>query len=111
MRASGSKRGMPPYPLADQKRLIREAASIAGLQVVEPTEGPEWPAEMAPEAFIGLAGDFVRLVEPHTEADPGALLGNILVGSGVLFGREAYAVADGRKHYPVESLLVVGQTG
>src|ERR1700756_425012 len=100
MRASGSERVMPPEPLVDQKRLIREAASIAGLQVVEPTEAREWPAEVAPEAFIGLAGDFVRLVEPHTEADPVALLANFVVGTGVLFGREAYAVADGRKHYP-----------
>jgi hypothetical protein len=97
--------------LADQKRLIREAASIAGLRVVEPTEAREWPQEMASEAYIGLPGDFVRLVELHTEADPVALLGNFLVGTGVLFGREAYAVADGRKHYPVESLLVAGQTG
>jgi hypothetical protein len=55
--------------------------------------------------------DFVRLIDPHTEADPVALLGNFLVGVGVLFGREAYAVADGRKHYPVEFLLAVGDTG
>jgi hypothetical protein len=66
---------------------------------------------MAPEAFIGLPGDFVRLVEPHTEADPIALLGNFLVASGVLFGRDAYAVADGKEHYPVEFLLTVGETG
>jgi hypothetical protein len=98
-------------PFADQKRLIREAASIAGLKVVEPTEAPAWPQEMASDAFIGLAGDFVRLVEPHTEADPTALLGNFLVGTGVLLGREAWAVADGRYHYPVEFLLVAGQTG
>lgn len=102
---------MQPDPLADQKRLIREVASIAGLKVVEPTEARAWPQEMASDALIGLAGDFVRLVEPHTEADPIALLGNFLVGTGVLFGREAYAIADGRRHYPVESLLVAGQTG
>jgi hypothetical protein len=98
-------------PLSDHKRLIREVASIAGLQVVEPAERREWPQEMAQEAFIGLPGDFVRLIDPHTEADPVALLGNFLVGVGVLFGREAYAVADGRKHYPVEFLLAVGDTG
>ena len=93
------------------KRLVREMASIAGLRVVEPVESREWPQEMASDAFIGLPGDFVRLVAPNTEADPVALLGNFLVGSGVLFGREAYAVADGRRHYPVESLLLTGQTG
>jgi hypothetical protein len=93
------------------KKIAAEAARIAGLRVVDPAEECSWPHEMAPEAFIGPAGDFVRLVEPHTEADPTALLGNFLVATGVLFGREAYAVADGRKHYAVESLLVTGQTG
>lgn len=96
---------------AANKRLVREMASIAGLRVVEPAESREWPQEMASDAFIGLPGDFVRLVAPNTEADPVALLGNFLVGTGVLFGREAYAVADGSRHYPVESLLVAGQTG
>ena len=96
---------------AANKRLVREIASIAGFRVVEPVESREWPQEMASDAFIGLPGDFVRLVAPNTEADPVALLGNFLVGTGVLFGREAYAVADGRRHYPVESLLVTGQTG
>lgn len=85
--------------------------AIAGLQVVEPAEPRDWPKPMAPEAFIGPAGDFVRLVEPHTEADPVALLGNFLVGAGVLLGREAWAQADGRRHYPVEFLLLAGQTG
>ncbi|MFZ3333965.1 MAG: hypothetical protein WA197_25265 [Candidatus Acidiferrales bacterium] len=96
---------------AANKRLVREIASIAGFRVVEPVESREWPQEMASDAFIGLPGDFVRLVAPNTEADPVALLGNFLVGTGVLFGREAYAFADGSKHYPVESLLVTGQTG
>jgi Protein of unknown function (DUF3987) len=93
------------------KRLATEAARIAGLRVVDPAEPCDWPCEMAPEAFIGLVGDFVRLVEPHTEADPAALLTNFVVAGGVLFGREAYATADGRRHFPVEFLLVAGQTG
>jgi hypothetical protein len=88
-----------------------EAARIAGLRVVDPVEPCDWPREMASEAFIGLPGDFVRLVEPHTEADPAALLANFVVAGGVLFGREAYAMADGRRHFAVESLLVAGQTG
>jgi hypothetical protein len=93
------------------KKLASEAARIAGLKVVDATPAQESSREMAPEAFIGLAGDFVRLVEPQTESDPAALLCNFLVGSGVLFGREAFAVADGRRHYAVENLLVAGQTG
>jgi hypothetical protein len=93
------------------KTLATQAARIAGLRVVDPAEPCDWPREMAPEAFIGLAGDFVRLVDPHTEADPAALLLNFEVAASVLFGREAWAIADGRRHYPVEFLLAVGQTG
>jgi hypothetical protein len=48
---------------------------------------------------------------PHTEADLAALLTNFLVASGVLFGREAWAFADGKRHYAVESLLMAGPTG
>ena len=33
-----------------------------------------WPDEPAPEAFGGLAGEFVRIVGPHSEGDPVALL-------------------------------------
>jgi len=102
---------LPEQQLADQKRLIAEMATYTGLQVVEPKEIRDWPAPMGPEAFIGLAGDFVRLVEPHTEADPVALLGTFLVAAGYLFGRESYAEADGTRHYPVEFLLQVGDTG
>jgi Protein of unknown function (DUF3987) len=90
------------------RRLVQKAPVRS--QVVEGDECRDWPAEMAPEAFIGLAGDFVRLVEPHTEADRVALLGNFIVAAGVLFGREAWTIADGRRHYGVESLLLAGQT-
>ena len=33
----------------------------------------EWPTPIADEGFHGLAGEFVRLVKPHSEADPAAL--------------------------------------
>jgi hypothetical protein len=85
-----------------------ETASRPGLRS---SELPDWPAPMREEAFQGLAGEFVRLIEPETEADPVALLGNFLVASGVLFGRQAWTEADGRKHFPVEYLLMAGSTG
>ena len=102
---------MPRNPAAEAKRLAAEVANIAGLRVVPVEDESTWPEPMGPEAFVGLAGDFVRAVEPHTESDRAALLGNFLVGSGVLIGREAWAFADGQRHYAVESLLVTGSTG
>jgi hypothetical protein len=102
---------MTPEREATAKALAREAARIAGLKVVEPPTTADWPKPMESEAFTGLAGDFVRLVEPETESDPVAMLANFLVASGVLFGREAWAEADGAIHYPVEYALIVGRTG
>jgi hypothetical protein len=61
-----------------------------------PPDEMDWPAPMAQAAYYGVAGDFTRLVGPETEADPVGLLTNFLVTSGVMFGREAFAVADGR---------------
>src|SRR5262245_43077054 len=39
-----------------------------------PESSPDWPAPPAVEAFHGLAGNIVRTLEPHSEADPVALL-------------------------------------
>ena len=60
---------------------------------------PEWPAPMAPEAFHGLPGEFVRLVDPHTEADPAGLLVQFLVAVGSVIGRRPYFVAEADKHH------------
>lgn len=70
----------------------------------------DWPSPMRAEAFTGLAGDFVRLIEPHTEADSHALLGMFMIYAGVLLGREAWCVAEARRHYPVEFVLLVGKS-
>jgi DNA-binding transcriptional ArsR family regulator len=54
---------------------------------------------MAPEAFHGLPGEFVRLVDPHTEADPAGLLVQFLVAVGSVIGRRPYFVAEADKHH------------
>ncbi len=38
-------------------------------------------------AYYGIAGEIVKTIEPHTEADPAALLIQIIVAFGVLVGR------------------------
>ena len=60
---------------------------------------PPWPAPLAKEAWHGLAGEAVRTMEPHTEADPAALLLDLLVSFGSMVGRHAYFVADGAWHH------------
>jgi DNA-binding transcriptional ArsR family regulator len=86
---------------------VRELLGIAALAQAEEQEHTmweesltlEWPAPMAPEAFHGLPGEFVRLVDPHTEADPAGLLVQFLVAVGSVIGRRPYFVAEADKHH------------
>jgi hypothetical protein len=70
----------------------------------------EWP-ELQPTALHGLAGDFVRLVSPHSEADPVALLAQFLVAFGNIIGRGAHFTAEADKHFTNIFLVLVGATG
>lgn len=97
---------------------MRELPGIAALAQAEQQEQeareefatPEWPAPMAPEAFHGLPGEFVRLVEPHTEADPAGLLVQFLVAMGNVIGRGPHFVAEGSRHYLNLFAALVGLT-
>ena len=71
---------------------------------------PAWPDPLAPEALHGLAGEFVRLVEPHTEADPIAVLVSLLVGFGNLVGDSAHFRVEFVKHPPRLNAVLVGST-
>jgi hypothetical protein len=58
----------------------------------------QWPKPLARQAFHGIAGEIVRAIEPHTEADPSALLFQLLGGFGNLIGRGPHTIADGARH-------------
>jgi Primase C terminal 2 (PriCT-2)/BT4734-like, N-terminal domain/Protein of unknown function (DUF3987) len=68
-----------------------------------------WP-EIRAEAFDGLAGDFVRAIAPHSEADPAALLAQFVVTFGVVAGRHRYFQVEATQHFPNEFVVVVGAT-
>src|SRR5205814_1150173 len=70
----------------------------------------EFPEPMSEVAFHGLAGDIVRRIEPHTEADSAALLIQTLVIFGNVGGRGAYAVADGSRHTTNLYAVLVGKS-
>ncbi len=68
-----------------------------------------WPA--LPEgAYHGLLGRIVRKVEPHTEADPAALLVQTLAVFGNIIGRSAYFLADGARHHGNLFASMVGRS-
>lgn len=90
--------------------LARVEEQPAALEWMEPPKGDDVPA-IEGAAFHGLAGDFVRLVEPHTEADPIALLLQLLVFFGNAVGRGPFMRVGATRHRAVENLGLVGETG
>jgi len=71
--------------------------------------GPQRPT-LDPVALYGLAGEFVRLVEPETEADPAALLFSFLLAAGHCFGRSPYFLHERNVHRSNLFCLLVGDT-
>jgi hypothetical protein len=69
-----------------------------------------WPAPLAPEALYGLAGDVVRTIDPHTEADPAALLLQFLVAFGNLVGRGPHFAVEADQHFTNLYAVMVGET-
>jgi hypothetical protein len=71
---------------------------------------PPWPEPLAEAAFHGLAGEIVCLIEPHSEADPAALLVSLLVAVGNALGRGPHARAEGDTHATNLYVAIVGET-
>jgi hypothetical protein len=66
--------------------------------------------ELAPEALNGLAGDFVRIYGPNSEADPVALLDQFLIAFGNAIGRGPHFVAEADHHSVNLFACLVGET-
>ncbi len=65
---------------------------------------------LADEAYQGLVGEFVRAVEPYSEADPAALLLHTLVGAGCLIGRGPHVLVECAPHHARLNVCVVGRS-
>jgi hypothetical protein len=66
---------------------------------------------MRPAAFIGLAGEFVSLMVPHTESDPVALLLQFLVYVGAAVGSGPHFTHEATRHRLNEYVVLVGRSG
>jgi hypothetical protein len=70
---------------------------------------PGWP-QLHPAALHGPLGEIVRAIDPHTEADPVAVLADLLVSFGNCIGAGPHAVADGSVHPARLNAVLVGET-
>lgn len=70
----------------------------------------DWPAPPTEDAFYGLLGEFVRLVEPESEADPVAILIQAAVMAGNAIGRRPHVRVEADRHHVNEYATIVGDT-
>src|SRR5215210_3163299 len=76
----------------------------------DPVSRPSsWPV-LAEEALYGLPGEVVKAVEPHTEADPVAVLVSLLASFGNVLGQGAYFKVGPTLHHPKLFVALVGET-
>ncbi len=69
----------------------------------------EWPV-LPKEALYGLAGDVVRTIEPRSEADPVAILIQLLVAVGNMIGRKIHCKVESTRHDLNLFACLVGDT-
>lgn len=69
-----------------------------------------WPAPLEESALHGPAGRFIRTVEPHSEADPAALLGQFLQAFGSAVGPRPHFLAESDRHGVNLNAVFVGDT-
>jgi len=69
-----------------------------------------WPAPLGEDAFHGLVGEIVRTIEPHTEADPVAILVQTLVAFGNAVGPRPYVLVERDRHHANLFAVLVGDT-
>lgn len=77
------------------------------IEVPEAQDG--WP-RLEEEALYGLPGRFVRALEPHTEADPVAVLIQFLVAFGNCIRRGPHFGVEADLHYTNLYAVLVGET-
>jgi hypothetical protein len=88
---------LPDWKPPAEVILVANVASVAS----------EWPL-IDPAAFHGLAGEVVHTIEPHSEADPVAILLQILVVVGNVIGRLPFYQIESDQHHSNLFAVLVG---
>lgn len=70
-----------------------------------------WPKPPDDAVYVGLAGEIVRTLAPHTEADPIGILVTLLAGVGNAVGRGPFVTLDNMRHGLRVWPVLVGPSG
>jgi hypothetical protein len=101
--------------LVNHENLIRPFANSPLATTAEPSEPDNKPTPVElhsrlPEAaYSGLLGEYLKAVEPLTEADPAGILACMLTGIGNAIGRKLHHTI-GKRHSGNLFILLVGST-
>src|SRR5215831_4057658 len=104
--------GSHPWALFLPKMITpiqRAMASSAEKAATPPVPQEPWPV-MDHKAYYGLAGTLVVAIDPYTEADPYAVLLNILTAFGNLIGDRAHFMVEHTRHALRLFVVLVGKT-
>lgn len=93
-----SRRPSPPPPSPDVEPIVPEAPDRP------------WPKPMGDAIRVGLVADFLDLVVEQTEADPAAIVADLLVRVGCAINRGPHFMVSGDRHAGNLFALVVGAT-
>ena len=88
---------------ADTHSSAAEPTSVANVALVA------WPT-MADAAYQGVAGEIVNTIKPHTEADPVAILIQLLTCAGNIIGNCPYYQIEGTRHHANLFSVLVGRS-
>jgi hypothetical protein len=84
-------------------------SSTSGPEQEEPREEHPFPV-MDDAAYRGIFGEIVETIEPHTEADPVAILLSAMTFFGSSYGRRGYVEISGTRHHGNLFMGIVGDT-
>jgi hypothetical protein len=73
------------------------SAQISAVAAARPANPDGWP-ELPKAALYGLAGDVVRTIESHSEADPAAILIQTLAAVGNMIGPAPHCTVESTRH-------------
>jgi hypothetical protein len=107
------QRCQPPLEVSEVKSIAASISRYPSREISSALRGPrsaEWPERPKDEAFQGLAGEIVSVIEPHSEADPVALLVQLLVAFGSAAGRRAHFRVEADRHHANLFAVLIGQT-
>jgi hypothetical protein len=99
-----------PATMAEAERIFGVTTLPRMREKPARAEPSRWPSPPDKKVFHGLAGDFVRAVEPYTEGDSVAILVQTLIGFGNALNRRPHFCVESVKHYPNLYAVLMGAT-